>query len=389
MRTAEVEQKLREELPALVAAQPLAPPDRVAAVVRRHARRRQTRLAGVAAVAVVVATLGTFVAVRGGQPDGYAGRSLPAWALDWPDRRDGSVPQSVLDGAVTAWARTANAAGGPVTVRRTVWYAARRVPGTDSVIAIFETDTDVGRRLVAATASASIVLRGVPQDPPDAQEGSAWSSFTTAAPERKSGSAYALHLPGTPTLGPVEPTEVLYVLAGPAARSLGWSSDPPANAPPGPTDGTFRSANGEFVDDLPTLWARVRISVRDSAGKVLTSSVAGIPGAPDSDVPQLGRPDPIVLPTGWQLFHGVGGQGPVTVGGETRPPGGQAAIFLRCLGPGPLAVQIGAGPVLKAPCDGLQHQVDPAGPMVRDPDKTLEVRASRLTTYQVVLAVRR
>ncbi len=391
MRTAEVEHRLREELPALTAGQPLAPPDRVAAVLRRHARRSQTRLAGVAAVAVVVAMLGAFVAVTSSRTQGYARRGLPAWALDWPDRRDGSVPQPVLDGAVTAWARTAGAAGGPVSVRRTVWYAGRRVPGTDSVIAIFAAETDTGRRLVAATATASIVLAGAPPYAEDEQgTSSPWSSFTTAAPtDRHLDLALALHLQGTPSPArPESPREVLYVLGGPPARTVDWSSDPPPGAPSGPTHGALRSQDGEFVGELGTVWAPVRISTRNAAGRVLVSSVAGIPGAPESEVPQLGRPDPIVLPPGWQLVHGVGGQGPVSVGAETPPPRGQAAVFVRCLGLGPVVVRLGARESLTAPCDGQQHQRDAAGPLRHsNPYTSNDVQASKLTTYQVVVAV--
>lgn len=392
MRTAEVEHRLREELPALTAGQPLAPPDRVAAVLRLRARRRQTRLAGVAAVAVVVAMLGAFVAVTSSRTQGYAGRGLPAWALDWPDRRDGSVPQPVLDGAVTAWARTAGAADGPVSVRRTVWYAGRRVPGTDSVIAVFAAETDEGRRLVATTATAGIVLAGVPPYAEDVQgTSSPWSSFTTAVPtDRHLDLALALHLPGTPSPDrPGSSPEVLYVLTDPRARGLLWSSDPPAGAPSGHVRGALNSDDGEFVGALGVIWAPVRISTHDAAGRQLSSSVAGIPGKPESEVPQLGRPDPIVLPTGWQLVHGVGGQGPILVGGETPPPRGQAAVFVRCLGLGPVVVRLGGRESLTAPCDGQQHQRDAAGPLLRpNPYTPDEVRASRLTTYQVVVAVR-
>ncbi len=392
MRTAELEHKLREELPALTAGQPLAPPDRVAAVLRRHARRRQARLAGVAAAAVVVATLGAIAVVSRGEPEGYARRGLPAWALDWPDRRDGSVPQPVLDGAVTAWARTAGPGGDLVTVQRTVWYAGRRVPGTDSVIAVFAAETDQGRRLVATTATASAVLGGgVPYTEGVEGTSSPWSSFTTTAPaDRNLDLALALHLPGTPSPArPESPREVLYVLGGPHARTVDWSSDPPRGAPPGPTRGTLRSRSGEFIGELPALWALVRITSRDAAGRVLTSSVAGIPGASESEIPQLGHPDPIVLPPGWQLVHGVGGRGPVSVGGETPPPRGQAAVFVRCIGPGPLVVRLGGRESLTAPCDGQQRQRDAAGPLRRsNPYTPDEVQASKLTTYQVVVAVR-
>jgi hypothetical protein len=394
MRTAEVEHRLREELPALTAGQPLAPPDRVAAVRRRHARRRQARLAGVAAVAVVVAMLGAFVAVSSSRTQGYARRGLPAWALEWPDRRDGSVPQPVLDGAVTAWARTAGAAGGDlVTVQRTVWYAGRRVPGTDSVIAVFAAETDQGRRLVAARATASDVLAGAAPYTEDENGGgsSPWSSFTTAAPEsRQPDLDLSLHLPGTPSPDrPGSSPEVLYVLTDPRARGLLWSSDPPAGAPSGHVRGALNSDDGEFVGALGVIWAPVRISTHDAAGRQLSSSVAGIPGAPESEVPQLGRPDPIVLPPGWQLVHGVGGQGPVTIGGETPPPRDQAAVFVRCLGLGPVVVRLGARESLTAPCDGQQHQRNAGGPLLRpNPYIPDDVQASKLTTYQVVVAVR-
>lgn len=77
-------------------------------------------------------------------------------------------------------------------------------------------------------------------------------------------------------------------------------------------------------------------------------------------------------------------------GGEVDPPlsRGRAAVFVRCLGLGPVVVRLGARESLTAPCDGQQHQRNAGGPLLRpNPDIPDEVQASTLTTYQVVVAV--
>src|SRR5436305_6181450 len=98
---------LRHALGEAVAGQPAAPYDRIDGVRRRHVQRRQRRLAALgtaAVVAVAGAAIGLLGARSGGDASGqFAKRDLPAWALQWPDRRDPSIPQRVLDRAVEAW----------------------------------------------------------------------------------------------------------------------------------------------------------------------------------------------------------------------------------------------------------------------------------------------
>src|SRR4051794_29033387 len=102
MSTTREEQALRSALGDVVVGQPAAPHDRLDEVRWRHAQRRQRQLVALG-TAVVVAVAGTALGVLGIRTGGndsaqFAKRNLPAWALQWPDRRDPSIPQRVLDG---------------------------------------------------------------------------------------------------------------------------------------------------------------------------------------------------------------------------------------------------------------------------------------------------
>ena len=95
---------VRRMFDELTAGQPDAPPDRhglinagCAGTASRRPPARSRRSPPRRSVAVGVGTSARPVVPDPGP------RSVPAWALPWPDHRNGSVPQSVLDGAVMAW----------------------------------------------------------------------------------------------------------------------------------------------------------------------------------------------------------------------------------------------------------------------------------------------
>jgi hypothetical protein len=87
----------------LSAGQPPFAAGRFAAVKHRAVLRRRRQLAGGAlAVAAAVALAVSVSQLADGQRPQPPARSVPRWALSWPDHRNGSVPQQVLDRAVIA-----------------------------------------------------------------------------------------------------------------------------------------------------------------------------------------------------------------------------------------------------------------------------------------------
>ena len=168
------DQALRSALTDVVAGQPAAPHDRIDSVRRRHVRRRQSQLAALgtaAVVAVAGATLGVL-SVRSGGDDGtqFAKRNVPSWALQWPDARDPSIPQKVLDGAVDAWS---HAAGGIVIdyadsaapipdAQQVIWYRAAKVANASKIAVMFEVSSVYGHQLVVGYASSDEVIDGQP-----------------------------------------------------------------------------------------------------------------------------------------------------------------------------------------------------------------------------------
>jgi hypothetical protein len=160
---------VRSALADLTDGQPPMPPGRFQAVRRRVARRRRQQLA--AAVVCAVAVTGVVVglvrlpAVVRAQPQA---RHVPGWALRWPDHRNGSVPQSVLNGAVLAWRHEAPAVTSPAQIARhrqryqVIWYVGQTIDHGRIVVVMFEVNGPAGRQLVAGFAPASQVMRDQP-----------------------------------------------------------------------------------------------------------------------------------------------------------------------------------------------------------------------------------
>jgi hypothetical protein len=168
--------ELRTALADLTSDQPSAPPDRFTAIHRKAvSHRRHQVVAGVAAVAAIAAAVGLvrLPAFRTAVP---TGRSVPSWALPWPDIRNGSVPQSVLDRAVIAWrdegngsAATEPPAGSSAReVARlagqshVIWYVGQTAVGGQVVVVIFEAARPGGRTLVVGWADAEDVMNNQP-----------------------------------------------------------------------------------------------------------------------------------------------------------------------------------------------------------------------------------
>ena len=95
---------VRAALADLTHGQPQFPAGRFGSVKRRAAQHRRRQvvggLAAVVLAAALVAGLTQLPSVRHAPPQA---RKVPSWALNWPDHRNGSVPQQILDRAVIAW----------------------------------------------------------------------------------------------------------------------------------------------------------------------------------------------------------------------------------------------------------------------------------------------
>jgi hypothetical protein len=145
------DQAIREALADLTDEQPPIPPDRFAAVQQRAIRHRRRQLtvviASALAVTGLVAGLVRLPAIVNTGP-----LARPSWALQWPDLRNGGVPQSVLDDAVAGWVfSTGYENGSPynwsaaavthlVKLFQPVWYVGQTIDHGQEIAVIFEWD---------------------------------------------------------------------------------------------------------------------------------------------------------------------------------------------------------------------------------------------------------
>jgi hypothetical protein len=388
---------VRQMLDLLTVGQPTAPPDRAASVRRRVRRYRRNLAAGTLAVAVGLTAVGVGLA-RGGVLGGGTGpvsptRAVPRWALPWPDHRNGSVPQRVLDGAVFAWRHLNELTTGswPMTApRRVIWYAGQTVARGQVVAVIFEVDAPVGHRLVAGWTAASEVMNGQPGWQKSGS--SPWVLYDVPAPRNVPGLAIGLNPHGTTARPGLNPDAWIVVLAAPNVRSMtfqapaGMSPDTVVNAV-----GIGTTSRGLMTGDVGQITGPVEITklLAGHRNLLLSPVSVGVPGAPASTIPQLARPAPLRL-----VFRGetgeVDGQGDVSVGYPSGPPKPITVIVVRCYGPAPLRLLIGdptrprfAGTVA---CDDAQHVLRYHGAQPRH-GSMLSVRTSELTSYRVAYGV--
>ena len=194
------EQMLRSALADLTNDQPPMPPARFQSVRRRAIRHRKHQLAGAAVSALAVVGLAVGLTRLPGVVHPQA-RQVPGWALPWPDYRNGSVPQSVLNNAVLAWGDPAKylqgsaAPSSPREIARllasyhVVWYVGQTVAHGQDVVVMFEANSPgalapdgtaaTGPQLVVGTASASEVMSGQPGG-----DTSPWALKSVTAPSR-------------------------------------------------------------------------------------------------------------------------------------------------------------------------------------------------------------
>jgi hypothetical protein len=376
---------LREMFQDLTADQPPAPSWRYQQVLRRLSRRRwwlAARWSTAIALAGATAAAGALVpALSGG--GNHTPRTVPAWALPWPDHRDGSVPQKVLDGAVTAWRHQQGVdAGTPLPrVRRVIWYVGQTAAAGQDVIVAFEADTPAGRYLVAGTSTASEVMNG---QPGWSDSSSPWVLWAVPAPARRAGLAIGLNMPGPPPSDGF-PDNWIMVLAAPSVRAVAWTT---------PTGSGTRPAravtkDGLMIADVGQVTGRVQLTalIADHRNVLSSPRYVGVPGSvvtpgeQSSDVPQMEEAAPLSPPSAYRSVRGGSGQGSTVYLERDQVIRRRPALFARCYGPKPLRIYLDnrlAGVII---CDNAQHELLLARPARRH-TVNLEIDTSDLTAWR-------
>jgi hypothetical protein len=383
---------VRELFQDLTADQPPAPPWRYQQVRQRLVRHRWRQAAIWGAAAAVTGAAAAAGAVLPSVPGGghVRPRPVPAWAMPWPDHRNGSVPQQVLNGAVTAWENL----GGIDTstrltvtgLRKVIWYVGQTAAAGQDVIVAFEADTRTGRYLVAGLATASDVMHGQPGWS-SSDNSSPWVLWDAPAPARRPGLAIGLNIPGPqPAAG--MPDNWIMVLAAPNVRTVTWTA--PTSS--GPRPGGAVTGRGLVIADTGQVTGRVLLTGlisghRNILGAPRYVAVPGNvapPGTQNSDVPQLASPPPLSPPPAYGPMESEAGQGTTTNDDESlrdhvfqRRP----ALFARCYGPEPLRIYLGSRLAGFIPCDNAQHELI-LGRAGRRLPVDLAVKTSDLTAWR-------
>jgi hypothetical protein len=383
------EARVRQIFDEMTAGQPDAPSDRYSGIRRRARRHRLGQVATTLAAATAVAAVAVGIGTSVGRVPPAPLRTVPGWALPWPDHRNGSVPQRVLDGAVAAWRhQSATYEGVPVslTTRETViWYVGQTVAHGQAVAVIFEVESGAGRRLVAGWATASDVMHGQPGWFPGS---SPWVLYDVSVPRPARGLVIGLNVQ-VATRSDRGADNWIVLLAAPQVRMASWM----VPGPSGPSSssesgGIGAAARGLVVADVGRVWGRVQVTQLNvgSENTLAHQVYVGVPGSPDSQIPALAAPAPIPGRSGFRMVNEFTGQ--ATTGTNLSGYHGRLAIRARCYGPGRLRLTFGIGGketrLGTLPCDDLVHELVTTAKL-RDPQAGVTVHASPLTSYRVVL----
>jgi len=386
---------VRQLFDDLIAGQPDAPPDRHGQIKRRVLRHRLVQTAGtlavVACAAAVAVSVGT--SARGAVPSTRQ-RSVPAWALPWPDHRNGSVPQHVLDGAVTAWRRFAAIPGMPLsaTPRATViWYLGQTMANGEVVVVVFEAD----RRLVAGWATASEVMHARPGR---SRGSSPWVLYDVPAPKPTRSLFIGLNVHGTTAHQDGNPDNWVVVLADPHVRGVGWTA-PRQSRTKTTSQGTTSSSSmaismtpavrGLAIADAGQITGRVEVNQLETHGRnILTRpEYVGVPGNADSYVPQLAATAPVSGRPGFRTSDSISGQGTLSLDTHLSGYHGRLAIRARCYGPSRLRIQSGVSrkQILLGTmrCDDVVHELVTSKRAIAH--VFLTFGASRFTAYRITV----
>jgi hypothetical protein len=428
MTPADEELLLRHALADLTSDQPPASAGRYTAIRSRAADRRRHQIV-TAAVAVLTAAVLVFGLVqlprilRTAPTDRSA-----AWALQWPDHRNGSVPQSVLNWAVRTW-RFPNQWVLPPSVMSSlkdkfppvIWYVGQTVASGHVVVVLFEAD----HRLVAGWAEASLVMGGTAGCIPSNSystivpcQADPWTLISVPAPRNGiPGLAIGLNVhdgliaaPSPSTLNllferRMDPDNWIVILTSPDVRRVTWRTSTAF----GTVAGATSASSGLAIANTGHVSAPVELTgLFTSAGNLLVKPrYVGIPGN-GAGIPELALPPPIPA-RGAHLYVVGSGQGseldqaPVLQSGyacQLLPESGRNAAgvpdvtwHLPCPGPvsnppeelvgscyGPASLQVAGGGHLLGvvPCDNKPHQLSGFRPQ-----DGIRVTTSMLTRWQL------
>lgn len=400
---------IRAALSDLTGGQPPAPPGRFQSVRQRAIRHRQRRLVGGLMAAVAAAGLGLgLLQLPALQPQPSAVRPVPAWALPWPDHRNGSVPQSVLDRAVLAWrygypnlppdggSGKVPAAGTPAkqvarmaNAFHVVWYVGQTIDQGQNVVVMFEVAGRAGHALVVGQATSAEVMHNQP-----AWSGatSPWVLTSVPAPNPdRPPAAIGEYVPGQPASSPGQnPDNWMVVLMQPYVRRLTWLAATMSG------DGMHSAAtsDGLVVADTGQVTAPVRLTgMTTDHGNLLGQPVTvGVPGDHSNSgltrgtgpgTPQLAAPPAFSEPAAFNMSAGLSGQGDGAMQISTFKTGPSRYVVLGvCYGPQPLKIHVDGHPLGSMPCNSQQQQLAVPRSVLHGQDVTLIIFTSNLTSWR-------
>lgn len=364
------EQALRSALTDVVAGQPAAPHDRIDAVRRRHAHRRQRQLAALG-TAVIVAITGAVFSVFGlrsghGDEGQFAKRDLPAWAVQWADHRDPTIPDGYLGAAYASWQiDNPDVEVGPGA--QVVWYVAERIPGDRLALAFEVGGADTVPMFVFGTTSATSLSTylSIHFDKNTSlwlQSNNCYGANVTAAS--------VLGLYSTATNDDTGRNTVV-LLTDPHARSAQLSYIDPS----GHVSRTVPMTAGFGAVEVGPLRSRVHVGeVRTANGKKLNGDLdVGVPGTGDdqsADPSLTPRLMPIPSFTDAPVNGSVSGEmsGQGSFFDASPEPGSRyrsTQIYARCFGrAASIEIHIdGDNPAqtVTVPCDDREHVIDGPG----------------------------
>jgi hypothetical protein len=406
--TADDEFALRSALADLTDDQPPPAVIRIAAVRSRAAVRRRRQLACAVLTVVVMAGLAAgLTGLAGARPAGPQSRSVPSWALDWPDHRNGSVPKRILYGAVLAWMRKIHAittpepgsnqvtALPPGPVAREVmelaaqyrlrWYVGQTIADGDLVAVMFEADGPDGPQLVVGHATMmhgryiQAVTGGV----------TPWSLYIVPAPDRRQRALTigenVAWFPG----GGQGAVNWIVVLTAPQVREVSWSV--PTTS--GVTSSVTVASRGLIAADTGRPAGQVYLTgLRTWHGETRLADVpVGVPGAAP-DVPRLAPPPPLVLPASFRQLGGIATQATDLTDYSDFPPTHlRYVVYGICYGPEPVEVVFGGRTLGAIACDSRTHELSVPAGLIKPGNQRLptDFLTSDLTSYWVEFGTQR
>jgi hypothetical protein len=330
-------------------------------------------------VVVLVAVGGALVSTSTGrhvaQP---AHRTLPSWALPWPDRADPAVSATVRRNAITAWKSQTYGtdASAMYDPKQVIWYLSAPVADGTHVAVVFEVQRDDGdRRLVAGLHDATGAAA-------DAQN---WILYDVSAPDPHSATPVVVSLYATTTANDVARNWVV-VLTDPALRNVFLRERHVAE---------LALSKGFGFADVGAVRAQVRISVATKPGREIPVGVVGLTGAPDSQAPSLEPPAELVgVPAGAGEIGAGSGQGSSVDVNESVPTRVRTVIYARCYGGASITVTLDSQRTgATVPCDDRQHVI--GGPTLTHQQQVygsgghaVEIKGSTLTAYRYAVLIR-